>query len=46
MNGERKMIELKDVSKYYHNDGITNKGLLNVDLKLARNEIVVITGDF
>ena len=39
------MLELKGVSKYYHNDGITNKGLLNIDLKLARNEIVVITGE-
>ena len=39
------MFELKDVYKYYHNQGVTNKGLLDVNLKLERGEIVVITGE-
>jgi len=39
------VIELKDVSKYYHNDGVTNRGLNNINLKFERNEIVVITGE-
>ena len=39
------MFELKDVCKYYHNDGITNRGLNNVNLKLEKGEIVVITGE-
>lgn len=39
------MFELKKVYKYYHNAGVTNKGLLNVNLKLEKNEIVVITGE-
>jgi len=39
------MIELKNVSKYYHSGDITNLGLHNVSLKLNRGEIVAITGD-
>lgn len=39
------MFELKNVYKYYHNAGVTNKGLLNVNLSLEKNEIVVITGE-
>ena len=39
------MIELKNVSKYYTANGITNLGLRNISLKLDKNEIVAITGD-
>ncbi len=39
------MIELKNVSKYYTANGITNLGLRNISLKLNKNEIVAITGD-
>ena len=39
------MIELKDVSKFYSNNGVTNIGLQNINLKLHRNEIVAITGE-
>ena len=39
------MIELKDVSKFYSNNGVTNIGLQNINLKLNRNEIVAITGE-
>lgn len=39
------MLELKNVSKYYNANGITNLGLRNINLKLHRNEIVAITGD-
>lgn len=39
------MLELKNVSKYYNANGITNLGLRNINLKLNRNEIVAIVGD-
>lgn len=39
------MLELKNVYKYYSNNGVTSKGLINVNLKLNRGEIVVITGE-
>jgi ABC-type lipoprotein export system ATPase subunit len=39
------MLELKEVSKFYSSNGITNIGLHNVNLKLNRNEIIAITGE-
>ena len=39
------MIELKDVSKYYNSNGITNLGLRHINLKFNKGEIVAITGD-
>ena len=39
------MIELKNVSKYYANEGTVTLGLRNINLKLQRNEIVSIVGD-
>lgn len=39
------MLELKEVSKFYSNNGITNIGLHNINLELHRNEIVAITGE-
>lgn len=39
------MIEIKNLSKYYSANGITNLGLRNINLKLNKNEIVAITGD-
>ena len=39
------MLELKEVSKFYTSNGITNIGLSNINLKLHRNEIVAITGE-
>lgn len=39
------MLELKEVSKFYSSNGITNIGLHNVNLKLSRNEIIAITGE-
>ena len=37
------MLELKGVNKFYSNNGITNIGLNNINLKLNRNEIIAIT---
>ena len=39
------MLELKEVSKFYSSNGITNIGLHNINLKLNRNEIIAITGE-
>lgn len=39
------MIELKNVSKYYSNNGIVTLGLRNINLSLQSGEIVAITGD-
>ncbi|MDE7162258.1 MAG: ATP-binding cassette domain-containing protein [Anaeroplasmataceae bacterium] len=39
------MIELKNVSKFYSNNGIVTLGLRNINLKLNKGEIVAITGD-
>lgn len=39
------MLELKNVSKYYTNNGIVTLGLRNINLKFSCGEIVAITGD-
>lgn len=39
------MIELKNVSKFYTNNGVTSLGLKSINLKLNRNEIVAICGE-
>ncbi len=39
------MIELVNVSKYYTSNGVTNKGLININLTLNKGEIVAITGE-
>ena len=39
------MIELQNVSKYYHNKGNIAAGLNKVDLELKPGEFVVITGE-
>ena len=39
------MLELKNVSKYYNNNGVVSLGLRNINLKLNKGEIVAITGD-
>ena len=39
------MIELKNVSKFYSNNGTVSLGLKNVNLKLNTNEIVAICGE-
>jgi ABC-type lipoprotein export system ATPase subunit len=36
------MLELKNVSKFYTNNGVTSLGLKSINLKLNRNEIVAI----
>ena len=39
------MLKLKNVSKYYYQDGVVAKGLSNVNLELHLGEFVVITGE-
>lgn len=39
------MIKLRNVSKYYNNDGVVTLGLRNINLDLNKNEIVAIVGD-
>ncbi len=39
------MIELKNVSKYYNNNGIVTLGLRNINLSFAKGEIVAIVGE-
>lgn len=39
------MIQLQNVSKYYHNKGIIASGLTRVSLELKPGEFVVITGE-
>ena len=39
------MIELKNVSKFYNDNGIVTAGLKNVNLKFNKGEFVAITGD-
>ena len=39
------MIELRNVSKYYHNKGNIASGISKVDLELRPGEFVVITGE-
>jgi len=39
------MIKLKNVSKYYNNNGVVTLGLRNIDLELNKGEIVAIIGE-
>ena len=39
------MIELKNVSKYYNNNGVITLGLRNINLTFEKNEIVAIVGE-
>lgn len=39
------MIELKNVSKYYNNNGVVTLGLRNINLNFDKNEIVAIVGE-
>lgn len=39
------MLELKHVSKYYHSNGVTSKGIDDVSIKFNKGEIVAITGE-
>lgn len=39
------MIEIKNLSKYYNNNGVVNLGLRNINLNFHKNEIVAIVGD-
>lgn len=39
------MLKLKDVSKYYYQDGVVAKGITKVNLELFIGEFVVITGE-
>ena len=39
------MIELKNVSKYYNNNGVVTLGLRNINLSFDKNEIVAIVGE-
>ena len=39
------MLKLKNVSKYYYQNGVVAKGLINVNLELHMGEFVVITGE-
>lgn len=39
------MLELKNVSKYYTNNGVVTLGLRNINLNFSCGEIVAITGD-
>lgn len=39
------MIELRNVSKFYHNKGIIASGITRVNLELRPGEFVVITGE-
>lgn len=39
------MLELKNVSKYYSNNGVVTLGLRNINLSFQAGEIVAITGD-
>ncbi len=39
------MLELKNVSKYYSNNGVVTLGLRNINLRFKAGEIVAITGD-
>ena len=39
------MLKLKNVSKYYYQDGVVAKGISNVNLELHLGEFVVITGE-
>ena len=39
------MLRLKDVSKYYYQDGVISQGITKVNLELFMGEFVVITGE-
>ena len=39
------MLKLKDVSKYYYQDGVIATGFSKVNLELFLGEFVVITGE-
>ncbi len=39
------MIKLENVSKVYHNNGVSTIGLHNINLSLNKGEIVAITGE-
>lgn len=39
------MIKLKNVSKYYNNNGVVTLGLRNINLELNKGEIVAIIGE-
>ena len=39
------MIRLKNVSKYYHKDGVITSGFTKINLELHLGEFVVITGE-
>lgn len=39
------MIELKNVSKFYYDNGIITTGFYNINLRLNLGEFVVITGE-
>ncbi len=39
------MIEIKNLSKYYNNGGVTTLGLHNINLSFEKNEIVGIVGE-
>ena len=39
------MIQLKNVSKYYNNNGNVSLGLRNINLNLNKGEIVAIVGE-
>lgn len=39
------MIELKNVSKFYYDNGIITTGFYNINLRLNFGEFVVITGE-
>ncbi len=45
MKGEYSMLKLKDVSKYYYQDGVIATGFSKVNLELFLGEFVVITGE-
>ncbi|MDD6310360.1 MAG: ABC transporter ATP-binding protein/permease [Firmicutes bacterium] len=39
------MIQLKNVSKFYHSKGVISSGIMKINLTLDKGEFVVITGE-
>ncbi len=39
------MLKLEHVSKYYHNNGVTTKGLDDINVEFNKGEVVAITGE-
>ena len=39
------MLKLEHVSKYYHNNGVTTKGLDDISVEFNKGEVVAITGE-